>query len=120
MAAARVAYRNRVRDLIVFECDADFNCAPQNVAAATLQGVTLGYALSPRRDAPSTASVDLQRPQDDATATCCRDARAGTARSPSMHPLGPVQLGAELIASSVRYDDAANTRRMGGYAHRSI
>ena len=26
------------------------------------------------------------------------------------------QFGAELVAASARYDDAANTRRMGGYA----
>ena len=32
------------------------------------------------------------------------------------HPLGPVQFRAELSASSARFDDAANTRRMGGYA----
>jgi vitamin B12 transporter len=30
--------------------------------------------------------------------------------------LGPLQLGAQVTASSARYDDAANTRRMGGYA----
>src|SRR4029450_11426740 len=41
VAAGIVAYRNRVRDLIVFQCDASFNCAPQNVANATLEGGTL-------------------------------------------------------------------------------
>ena len=29
---------------------------------------------------------------------------------------GPLQLGVQLSAASARYDDAANTRRMGGYA----
>ena len=28
---------------------------------------------------------------------------------------GPLQLGAEFIASSLRYDDAADTVKMGGY-----
>jgi len=28
---------------------------------------------------------------------------------------GPVQLGVEFVASSLRYDDAANTVTMGGY-----
>jgi vitamin B12 transporter len=36
-----IGYHNQVSELIVFECDADFNCAPQNVDRATLQGVTL-------------------------------------------------------------------------------
>jgi len=114
-AAGIVAYRNRVRDLIVFECDADFNCAPQNVAAATLQGVTLDMRW--RRDATAvTASVDLQRPQDDATRLLLpRRARRHGALAVD-HSLGPVRLRAELTASSARFDDAANTRRMGGYA----
>ena len=32
------------------------------------------------------------------------------------YPLGPVRVGVELIGSSLRYDDAANSVRMGGYA----
>jgi vitamin B12 transporter len=32
------------------------------------------------------------------------------------YPVGPVRLGAELIASSLRYEDAANVVKMGGYA----
>jgi vitamin B12 transporter len=104
-----------VRDLIVFECDADFNCAPQNVAAATLQGVTLDMRF--RRGATvATASVDLQRPEDDASGLLLpRRARRHAALAVE-HPLGPVQVRAELSASSARFDDAANTRRMGGYA----
>jgi vitamin B12 transporter len=115
LAAGIVAYRNRVRDLIVFECDADFNCAPQNVAAATLQGVTLDMRF--RRGATvATASVDLQRPEDDASGLLLpRRARRHAALAVE-HPLGPVQVRAELSASSARFDDAANTRRMGGYA----
>jgi len=115
LAAGIVAYRNRVRDLIVFECDADFYCAPQNVAAATLQGVTLDIRF--RRGATvATASVDLQRPEDDASGLLLpRRARRHAALAVE-HPLGPVQVRAELSASSARFDDAANTRRMGGYA----
>jgi vitamin B12 transporter len=114
VAAGLVAYRNRVRDLIVFECDAD-NCAPQNVAAATLQGVTLDVRL--RSGATTaTASIDLQRPQDDASGLLLpRRARRHAALTIA-RPLGPVFLRAELSASSERFDDAANTRRMGGYA----
>jgi vitamin B12 transporter len=115
LAAGIVAYRNRVRDLIVFECDADFNCAPQNVAAASLQGVTLDLRWHSGTTAV-TASVDLQHPQDEASGLLLpRRARRHAALAVD-HPLGPVQLRAELSASSARFDDAANTRRMGGYA----
>ena len=62
----------------------------------------------------STASLDLQSPTDDATgqpaaaprahARRARGAAAGRARC---------SVGAELVASSLRYDDAANTRADG-------
>jgi vitamin B12 transporter len=109
-----VAYRNRVRDLIVFQCDASFNCAPQNVANATLEGATLELAAR-LGEADIAASVDLQRPEDDATGNLLpRRARRHGALS-AARSWDALRLSSELIASSARYDDAANTRRMGGY-----
>lgn len=113
--AGLVAYRNRVHDLIVFQCDADFNCAPQNVANATLEGVTaeLGAQLG---EYSARASVDLQRPTDDRSGLLLpRRARRHAAIS-LMRDTGAAHFGAELVASSARFDDAANARRMGGYA----
>lgn len=115
LAAGIVAYRNRVRDLIVFECDADFNCSPQNVAAATLQGVTLELKLR-RETTTATASIDLQRPEDDAGGFLLPRRARRHAALVVEHPFGPLRLVAELSASSARFDDATNTRRMGGYA----
>ncbi|MDQ6924053.1 MAG: TonB-dependent receptor [Pseudomonadota bacterium] len=115
LSAGVVAYRNRVRDLIVFLCDADFNCAPQNIANATLEGVTaeLGGQLG---EWSAKASVDLQRPNDDASGLLLpRRARRHAAFS-LLRDAGALRVGAELVASSARFDDAANTRRMGGYA----
>jgi len=110
-----VAYRNRVRDLIVFQCDVSFNCAPQNIASATLEGVTLGWERS-WGDTSLKASVDLQRPEDEATgALLPRRARRHGALLLS-HAFGPWRVGVEETASSARFDDLANTRRMGGYA----
>ena len=115
VAAGIVGYRNRVRDLIVFQCDADFNCSPQNVASATLQGITLEAGVY-RSGTAIVASVDLQRPQDDASGHLLpRRARRHAALSLE-HPLGPVRLTAQVTLSSARFDDAADTRRMGGYA----
>jgi vitamin B12 transporter len=115
-AAGIVAYRNRVRNLIVVQCDASFNCAPpQNVANATLQGVTL--ELETREgDLVVRASADFQRPEDDASGNLLprrarRHAAVAVAQSWSA-----LRIGAELIASSQRFDDAANARRMGAYA----
>jgi len=113
--AAVVAYRNRVRDLIVFQCDASFNCAPQNVANATLQGVTL--ELQQRfAQTELKASADLQRPTDDATGKLLPRRSRRHAALAIMQMFGPWRVGAEVLTASARFDDAANTRRMGGYA----
>jgi len=62
-----------------------------------------------------SASLDLQDPKDDATGKLLpRRAREhGAIRV--LQQVGPVQLGAEYVASSLRYDDAENRRTMGGY-----
>ncbi|MEO8507198.1 MAG: TonB-dependent receptor [Betaproteobacteria bacterium] len=112
--ARAIGYYNQVDDLIVFQCDADFNCQPNNVDRATLKGVTLGLDLT-WRDTRVKASLDLQDPENDATgALLPRRARQHGALQ-VLQPLGPVQLGVEFVASSLRYDDAANMVTMGGY-----
>jgi vitamin B12 transporter len=113
--ARAVAWRNRVESLIVFQCDADGVCAPRNVDRATLEGVTLS-ADAAFGDTALKGSVDLQSPTDDATGRLLpRRARTHGALS-ARHRVGALSLAAEVVASSARYDDAANTRRMGGYA----
>lgn len=113
--ARAVAWHNRVRDLIVFQCDASFNCAPANVNDATLKGITLGVDASVGASTVG-ASVDLQSPRDDASGNLLprRARRHGSVTV--LQQAGPVSIGAEIVASSRRFDDAENTRPMGGYA----
>ncbi len=114
LEARAITYRNRVRGLITFQCDAQFNCAPQNTDRATLEGVTLGFDAA-WRDTTLKASLDQGSPEDDRTGNLLpRRARTHGAVS-VLQQWGAVQLGAEFVASSLRYDDAANLRRMGGY-----
>lgn len=111
-----IAYRNRVRELIVFQCDADFNCAPRNVDRATLDGVTLGVDARADGGVTLAASLDVQSPQNDLTgALLPRRARRHGALAVG-YPIGPARVGLELVASSLRYDDAENLVKMGGYA----
>ena len=114
--ARAIVYRNRVSQLIVFQCDANFNCAPHNVDRATLEGVTFGVEARADNGATVTASLDLQSPEDDVTGKLLpRRARQHGALTAG-YPLGPARVGVELIASSLRYDDPANLLKMGGYA----
>ena len=112
--AHAVVYHNRVHDLIVFQCDADFNCRPNNVSNATLEGVTLEGDLL-HEGATFHASVDLQSPKDAETGHLLpRRARRHAALSLSQL-IGRARVIAEVVGSSARFDDAENTRRLGGY-----
>jgi vitamin B12 transporter len=113
--ARAVAWYNKVDQLIVFQCDDAFNCAPRNVARATLAGVTLAGDAA-WRGTSIRGSVDLQQPEDDVTGRLLprRAQRHGSLAVGQA--FGPAQLVVELIASSYRYDDAENSRRLGGYA----
>jgi vitamin B12 transporter len=80
-----------------------------------LEGITLGYDYA-REELSVKASVDLQRPTDDASGDLLpRRARRHGSLSIG-RTFGPWRFGIEEVASSARFDDAANTRRMGGYA----
>lgn len=109
-----VVFRNRVDGLIVFGCDENFNCFPSNVDKATLDGATLGLDWSMGATRIS-GSLDLQRPENDATGNLLprRARRHGTITA--RHDAGRFTVGAEWVASSERFDNAANTIRMGGY-----
>jgi vitamin B12 transporter len=104
-----------VKNLIVFQCDADFNCAPNNVAKATLTGVTL-QAQGDWRTVSFKGSFDLLRPEDDATGNQLPRRAREFGSASALFPWDAWKFGSELVAASARYDDAANTRRMGGYA----
>jgi vitamin B12 transporter len=111
-----IAYRNRVSQLIVFQCDAAFNCAPYNVSRATLSGVTFGIDVRGDNGVTLAASLDLGSPEDDLTGKLLpRRARQHGAVT-ALVPLGPMRFGVELVASSLRYDDPENLVKMGGYA----
>jgi vitamin B12 transporter len=115
IAAGVTGWHNAVSDLIVFQCDAAFDCAPRNVADATLAGATIVVDAA-WRAASLRLSLDLQDPTDDATGNLLpRRARRHGAFAYAQ-AIGPVRLGAEVVASSHRYDDAENRRRLAGYA----
>jgi vitamin B12 transporter len=110
-----VGYRDRLDDMILFICDADFNCAPQNVEHATVTGATLTGSAA-FGDTTLRASLDLASPRDDDTGNMLPRRAHTHASIAALQRVGAWQFGAEVVASTQRYDDAANTVRMGGYA----
>jgi len=115
--AGVVVYRNRVTNLIAFGaaggCPSAFGCYA-NTARAEYQGLTLsaGHRIG---DVTLRASADFQDPRDLVTdkQLARRARRHGTLGAD--WAVAGWTLGAEVQTSGMRYDDAANTRRLGGY-----
>ena len=114
---ALTAFHNRVTDLIAFgaagTCRSTLGCY-SNVARATLKGASLkgGAQLGPVR---LSATADFLDPTDANTGRVLqrRAKRFGTLRAETT--LSAWTLGACVVGSGARFDDAANRTRLGGY-----
>lgn len=114
---AVTTFHNRVTDLIAFgaagTCPSKTGCYG-NVSRALLKGTSLkgGAALGPVN---LSATVDFLDPTDANTGRVLqrRAKRFGTLRAETS--LQAWTLGATLVGSGKRFDDAANTTRLGGY-----
>lgn len=116
--ASVVAYRNRVRNLIVFDggatqCGDPFGCY-NSVGRAEYTGVT--FAAGHRIGSVTLrGSLDLQEPRDlERDTLLARRARVHGTLGADWR-VGGWTLGTELQASGRRWDNAANTTRLGGY-----
>ncbi|MCZ2495215.1 TonB-dependent receptor [Xylophilus sp. Kf1] len=115
--ASVTVYRNKIENLINFGaaggCASSLGCY-RNTARAQYEGVTLAGAH--RLGAYSLrGSLDLQDPTDEITGKqlARRSKRHGVLGVDTR--LSDVNLGAEVQASASRWDNAANTTRLGGY-----
>ena len=112
-----VAYRSRITNLIGFggpgACASPYGCY-ENTGRAQLEGVTLtaAHRIGALR---LRASLDIQSPRDrDTDRVLARRARRhGTIGVDTVS--GPVTWGGETVFSGARFDNAANTVRLGGY-----
>ena len=111
------AYRNRVTNLIVFgapgPCAGAFGCY-ENAGRARLQGVTVSGAH--RLGAVNLAgSLDLQSPRNALTDKLLPRRAQRLLKLSADTRVAGWTLGAEWQAASHRWDNAANTRRLGGH-----
>ncbi len=117
-SAGLVAYRNKVDNLITFAsagpCASSFGCY-SNTARAEYSGATLTAAHAVG-GVNLAASLDLQNPRDLNTGkSLARRAKQHATLSADTR-VGSWLLGAEAQFSGRRFDDAANTRVLGGYS----
>lgn len=109
--ASATAFRNRIRDLIQLGP----NFSPFNVGEALIRGVSLqtGATWGALR---LGASVDFLDPEDVDTGLRLRYRAHTAGRLTASWASGPDAFSAILRAQGDRYDDAANTRSLPGYA----
>lgn len=112
------AWRNRVSNLISYSapgvCTSSAGCY-RNTSRARLQGVTLEAAATLGAVRVS-GSADLQSPRDEGNGTWLARRARQVARLRADTDAAGWTLGAQLLASAARYNEAANTNRLGGYA----
>ncbi|MFT4193871.1 TonB-dependent receptor domain-containing protein [Ottowia sp.] len=111
------AYRNRVTNLITFgaagPCGSVYGCY-ENTGRAILRGVTLSGAHK-LGGVNLSGSLDLQDPRDAATGNLLARRAKRILKLGADTRVADWTLGAEVQASSRRYDNAANTTVLGGY-----
>lgn len=111
--ASLTYYDNEVRELIEW---APINglWKPSNVAEARLRGLTMAYSGT-WAGFRINGSIDLQKPEDTENETILRYRARRIAKAGISRDFGPFSIGAEALASSERYNDAANTQVLPGY-----
>jgi vitamin B12 transporter len=116
-----VAYQNKIRNLISpFVCieQGPFFCNlghPENVASATLRGVTLA-AEQDYGHTTLRASADFTNPRDDRSGRQLARRARQTYRFSVEHRIQAVKVGAEYQFTGKRYDDEANQTTLGGHS----
>lgn len=117
--ASVVAYRNRVSNLIIFDsgataCGEAFGCY-NSVGRAEYRGVTFaaGHRIG---DTTLRGSIDLQNPKDMDTGRQLQRRAKRHATFGADTTLAGWTLGGEVQASGRRFENAANTQELNGYA----
>ena len=123
--ASLTAYNNSIKDLIDWAdtgiLDPSYPpsygitlWSPSNVNSAKLRGLTAAYSRSMGVFA-FNSSADYQDPRDSMTNKLLPHRSRAHGKLGLDYNNQQGQLGAEVVVSGTRYDDAANTRRLGGY-----
>ena len=108
------AYRNEISNLLVC-CQGIAADSPTNVGSATIEGLTLAYE-GWFANFHVRGNGDFQSPKNDDTGKLLTRRARQHASLWMGQTWGDLELGGEIVASGKRFDDAANTRKLDGYA----
>ena len=112
-SASITAFDNKIDDLVSSNgLDAS---QPINIKKVTIQGLSLS-ASQRLGNFNMVANIDVQSPKDDATQKLLVRRANRHASTNVSYNWGYWRLGAEVVASSIRYNDPNNVTKMAGYA----
>ena len=106
------AFDNRIRNLIGFDLT---TFTVENIKKARIQGITIagGHQVG---NLQMNANIDFQSPRDEQTDRLLVRRANRHANLNLAYSLGDWRFGAEMVASSNRYNDPNNKLSMGGYS----
>ncbi len=114
--ASLTVYRNLVRDLVQITTDmTTYMSTMSNVSSATLRGASLS-GRTRWQDWTLAGTFDVLSARNDQTGRVLQRRVPRTATLDVSRTVGAFDLGARVQAFSERYNDVANTQRLGGYA----
>ncbi|MGY4876310.1 TonB-dependent receptor domain-containing protein [Vreelandella aquamarina] len=108
------AFQNDYDDLIAWAPTSSGLWAPQNVNHARIRGAELSSGVEVNQWTLQAAFTYLDPEDRDSGHQLARRAEQSL-RLDADRELGDWSLGGSLVSQSHRYDDAANTQRLGGY-----
>jgi len=123
-SASLTLYRNDIDDLIQWSPDDpsdpyNYSYHPNNVGKARLEGATL-TARHSVGNITLRGSLDVQSDKDETTGKYLIQRARQHGSLGFDHQFGKLSWGAEMLASGSRFNDVANTQKLGGYATISL
>lgn len=107
------AFENRIKDLIIYDSSV-YPTTMSNINTAKIRGIELSGATILAGVQVKTNYI-WQNPEDETTSNLLARRARQHGTIDLAKSVGAWTFGAQAIASSMRYNDAANTTRMGGY-----
>ena len=109
------AYRTDAKDLITTVCDQSFNCAPENVNKAQVTGVEGDFFVQ-WEGWNAVLGAEYLDPENETTGKRLPRRARERLSFDLKRNFGRFMLGTRVFAEGKRYDNVANTIRVGGFA----